>query len=262
MIQLSMIDRVKLLALENPAIASVLMYGSFVKGEGDGYSDIEFYIFLNPGVELHREHWVNSIEETTLFFSNEFGTDVAIFKNLIRGEFHFLDVSQVNIVKSWEGLVSFEYWEKMLLVDKAEKLAEVINGIDKKRPLRNEPDKVGWLQRSFINHALFTKNLLLRQEWAHAHQQFAFLQKYLLWLIRIRVDSTAHWESPTKKAEHDLPPEWYSAYVACTSALEKEKMKEAFSQCLKLAQTLFADLNAPAPFHELLNRIHEKNQGG
>lgn len=41
MIQLQMIDRVKSIALDNKLIASVLMYGSFIKDEGDQYSDIE-----------------------------------------------------------------------------------------------------------------------------------------------------------------------------------------------------------------------------
>lgn len=45
MVQLEMIKRVKTLALENSNISAVLMYGSFMKGEGDQFSDIEFYTF-------------------------------------------------------------------------------------------------------------------------------------------------------------------------------------------------------------------------
>src|SRR5690606_30767388 len=110
MVQLEMIERVKSLAHRSTAISAVLMYGSFVKGEGDEYSDIEFYIFLNPESDFDKKSWVTSIEKIELFFVNEFGTDVAIFENLVRGEFHFMNVNQVGIINSWTGLVSFEYW--------------------------------------------------------------------------------------------------------------------------------------------------------
>lgn len=253
-----MIERVRLLAQKSAAISSVLMYGSFVKGEGDEYSDIEFYVFLHSDADFDKKLWVNTIEETELFFVNEFGTEVAVFSNLVRGEFHFLYESQIGIVKSWMGLISFEYHEKMILVDKDDKLAEVLAEISKERPARNTSDNILWIQHSFINAALFTKNLLLRKEWAHAYQNFSYLHKYLLWLIRIKVDSTAHWESPTKKAEDDLPTEWYSRYAACTSGLGKDSLHEAFAMCMDLAGVLFAYHHAPQEVFTLLKRISDK----
>lgn len=253
-----MIERVRLLAQESVAISSVLMYGSFVKGEGDAYSDIEFYVFLHSGSDFDKKLWVNTIEETELFFVNEFGTDVAVFSNLVRGEFHFLDVSQIEIIKSWVGLVSFEYWEKMILVDKEKKLTHVLSEVPKSPPVRNTPENIQWIQYSFINIALFTKNLLQRKEWAHAHQNFSYLHKYLLWLIRIRVGSTAHWESPTKKAEDDLPPEWYSRFRECVPGIDKRGLKEAFVHCITLATTLFTYRHAAQETLALLNKVRDK----
>ena len=54
MIQLEMIEKVQLWAQKSDAISAVFMYGSFVKNEGDTYSDIEFYVFLNPDIEFDR----------------------------------------------------------------------------------------------------------------------------------------------------------------------------------------------------------------
>lgn len=258
MIQLEMIEKVRLLANENAAITSVLMYGSFAKGEGDEYSDIEFYVFLHPDKAFDKVVWIGAVHPVALIYTNEFGTDVAVFDNMVRGEFHFLDVGQIGIIKSWEGLVSFECWEDMILVDKEEKLAEVFRDIDKAPPQRDTPEQLQWLQESFVNNALFTKNLLLRREWAHAHQQLSYLHKYLLWLIRIRVGSTAHWESPTKKAEADLPREWHERYVQCTAPLHPEKLETAFHECLKLATELFDDFEAAGNIGQLLERIREK----
>lgn len=258
MIQLEMIEKVRLLANENAAITSVLMYGSFAKSEGDAYSDIEFYVFLHPGNPFNKSAWIEAIHPVAFLYTNEFGTEVTVFDNLVRGEFHFLDVGQIGILKSWEGLVSFEWWEDMILVDKERKLADVFRELDKAPPQRDTAEQRQWLQQSFINNALFTQNLLLRQEWAHAHQQLGYLHKYLLWLIRIRVGSTAHWESPTKKAEADLPVEWYDRYARCTARLHPGELKSAFHGCLELATELFDDFGAPEPFRQLLKTIREK----
>ena len=44
--QLYLINEFKKKSIEDCTISAVLMYGSFIKGEGDKFSDIEFYIFL------------------------------------------------------------------------------------------------------------------------------------------------------------------------------------------------------------------------
>lgn len=234
------------------------MYGSFVKGEGDEYSDIEFYIFLNPDAEFDNRAWIASIGKLELFFVNEFGTEVALFENLVRGEFHFMDSSQIDVIKSWAGFVSFEYWEEMILVDKSNRLANIFQGISKDRPTRDTAENVVWLQSSLLNVLLFTKNLLLRREWAHAHHNFSYVHKYLLWLIRIEVDSTAHWESPTKKLEKDLPAIWYKKYSECIPSLEETSLKRAFECCVQLANELFEMRRPNETFTRVLNRIADK----
>ncbi len=63
-----MIKRATLLASNHLAISALLMYGSFVKNEGDVFSDIEFYVFLNPGDEFDSQDWVNQIAPVSTFF--------------------------------------------------------------------------------------------------------------------------------------------------------------------------------------------------
>ncbi len=186
---------------------------------------------------------------------NEFGTHVAIFKSLIRGEFHFLPVSQIEIIKSWSGLISFEYYEQMSLVDKDGKLVAVLNTITKVRPSRNTPESIVWIANSLINGLLFTRNLLLRKEIAHAHQSFFYLHKYILWLIRISVDSTAHWESPTKKTEQDFPLIWYGKYMACVPALDEADLAISFQACTQLCDELFNRLQVSDSLIEILKQI-------
>ena len=76
-------------------ISACMMYGSFTKGEGDQYSDIEYYVFLKDDTisTFDSAKWLNEVASYTLLYQNEYGTEVVIFENLIRGEFHFLSES-------------------------------------------------------------------------------------------------------------------------------------------------------------------------
>lgn len=48
--QKELIANVKNLTESDERITACMMYGSFTKGEGDQYSDIEFYIFLKDSI--------------------------------------------------------------------------------------------------------------------------------------------------------------------------------------------------------------------
>src|SRR5690606_31741009 len=150
--------------------SGVLMYGSFTKNEGDQYSDIEFYIFLKTKDNFFAEKWVNQIYPTALYFTNEYGSEVAIFENLIRGEFHFLTLNEIDIIKSWEGFVSFSNFDRMNLIDKDGLLAETLNQIKIKSPERITSEKILFLSQSLLNVLLITNSLIERQEYAHAYQ--------------------------------------------------------------------------------------------
>ena len=198
--QLYLINEFKKKSIEDCTISAVLMYGSFIKGEGDKFSDIEFYIFLRDDCHIDKYKWISSVNPIALMFVNEFGTDVVIFDNLIRGEFHFLPLKEISIIKSWQGHTSFEFKEKMNLVDKDGLLTDVLNDIEPPyEPIRNTPAQIEWLADSLINNLLFASNLFQRGEYAHLHNIFQYIQKHTLWLIRIYEQSEKHWESPTKK---------------------------------------------------------------
>src|SRR5690606_35989257 len=118
MVQLQMINTTKSIAQSDENVSAVLMYGSFTKNEGDQHSDIEFYIFLKNKENFSSEKWVNQIHPVATYFTNEYGSEVAIFENMVRGEFHFLTTNEIGVVKSWEGIVTFSDFDKMNLVDK------------------------------------------------------------------------------------------------------------------------------------------------
>ena len=255
MTQLQMIDKTKSIAQNDKNISAVFMYGSFTKNEGDKYSDIEFYIFLKDKENFSAENWVRQIHPLALYFTNEYGNEVAIFENRIRGEFHFLTNDQMEVIKSWDGLVEFSDFDKMILVDKEDLLTNTLKEIKTKIPDRTTSENTLWLSQSLLNVLLTTSNLIKRQEFAHAYQSLSNTQKYLLWLIRIETSQTKHWESPTKCLEKDIAPEWYSLFQQTTSRLDPTDIKTAFKKSLILTEKLFDNLGVEAKLKELLSRI-------
>ena len=253
--QLEMIEKVRQLALADDGLSAVLMYGSFIKGEGDRYSDIEFYLFHRREID-HRQ-WVGLIRPVEIFFKNEFGTEVAIFDNLIRGEFHFAPIDEIEVVKSWEGLTSFEYAAQMKLVDKDGLLSEILDGLDHRRPRHDQAEQIVWLAESLLNNLLMVKNILRRGELAQAHQAFQFIQKYLLWLIRLADGADNHWENPAKRLEAEISDSWYQAYADCAPALEKAALLRSLNASLTLAEKLLALLKAPEPSLRVLQAIRD-----
>ncbi len=255
MTQLQMINKTKFIAQQDVNVSAVFMYGSFTKNEGDQYSDIEFYIFLKSKEDFSAEKWIDQIHPIALYFTNEYGSDVAIFDNMVRGEFHFLKIDEVDIIKSWEGMVAFSDFDQMNLVDKDGVLAKTLNQIKIKLPERTTNQNIAWLSKSLLNILLTTRNLIKRGEFAHAHQSLSNVQKYLLWLIRITSNQTQHWESPTKSLEKDIAPTWYSAYKTTTSELQPENIRSSFENSLKLAEKLFDQLNVESKLKEILSKI-------
>ena len=255
MIQLQMIDKTKSIAQNDKNISAVFMYGSFTKNEGDKYSDIEFYIFLKDKEKFSAENWVSQIHPLALYFTNEFGSEVAIFENMIRGEFHFLTNDQMEVIKSWDGLVEFSDFDKMILVDKEDLLTNTLKEIKTKVPDRTTNENILWLSQSLLNVLLTTSNLIKRQEFAHAYQSLSNVQKYLLWLIRIETYQTKHWESPTKSLEKDIDPDWYSLFQQTASELDPTDIKTAFKKTLTLTEKLFDNLGVEAKLKGVLRRI-------
>lgn len=255
MTQLQMIDTTKSIAQRDENVSAVFMYGSFTKNEGDQYSDIEFYIFLKGKENFSAEKWVNQIYPTALYFTNEYGSEVAIFENLIRGEFHFLTVNEIDVIKSWEGFVTFSDFDQMNIIDKDGLLRETLNQIKTKSPNRTTNENILFLSQSLLNVLLTTNNLIKRQEYAHAYQSLSSVQKYLLWLIRIATNQTNHWESPTKSLENDIDKDWYAEFILTTSNLDTDNLKTAFENSLKLSKKLFDKLSVSADLKRLLNRI-------
>ncbi len=118
--QEDMIEKVRQLCDQDERVVAALMYGSFALGQGDRFSDIEFYLFFAEEASegLEEQAWVSQIAPLELYYVNEFGNGCAIFEDLVRGEFHFEAASNLGLVDAWEA-AWFPSLESAVLADKS-----------------------------------------------------------------------------------------------------------------------------------------------
>jgi lincosamide nucleotidyltransferase len=263
LIQETMIERVRQLCRDDARVIGAFMYGSFTLDEGDRYSDIEFYIYMDEVdlATLDERGWLAQVAPLALYFTNELGTGTAIFDNLVRGEFHFASTVQMAAVRAAKASGGrFPEPERMLVVDRTGQLREHLAFIAGSGPERATPESLAGLWQEFLNWMLFGANVLARGERARALEILDAAQRHLLWLARIQAGCTDHWPTPSRAAEHDLPPEHYARFAACTAGLAPGALEAAYSAAWAWGVELARALSAGHPF-ETYSELMKKMEG-
>jgi lincosamide nucleotidyltransferase B/F len=243
--QEAMIERVRELCDQDDRVVAALMYGSFALGQGDRFSDIEFYLFFDDEASegLREEAWVGQIAPPALYYVNEFGNGTAIFENLVRGEFHFEAASNVGLVDAWES-AWFPSLESAVLVDKSGELSGRMGRLVRRPPDLDNPERALFLCRSLMNWTLMGTNLLERGEYARAEAFLTLVHGHLLQAMRLVEGNSANWLSPTRRLEEDASASSYKRYKACTATLEAEQLVRAYGSTWEWARELMGELAA------------------
>jgi lincosamide nucleotidyltransferase B/F len=241
----AMIERVRELCDQDDRVVAALMYGSFALGEGDQFSDIEFYLFFDDKASegLQEEAWVAQIAPLALYYVNEFGNGTAIFENLVRGEFHFEAASNVGLVDAWES-AWFPSLESAVLVDKNGELSGRMGRLVRCPPDLDTPERALFLCRSLMNWTLMGANLLERGEYARAEAFLTLVHGHLLQAMRLVEGNSANWLSPTRRLEEDASAIAYKRYKECTAPLEAEQLALAYASSWEWARQLMGELAA------------------
>jgi lincosamide nucleotidyltransferase len=243
--QQAMIERVRELCDQDDRVVAALMYGSFALGQGDRFSDIEFYLFFDDEASegLQEEAWVGHIAPLALYYVNEFGNGTAIFENLVRGEFHFEAASNVSLVDAWES-AWFPSLESAVLVDKSGELSGRMGRLVRRPPNLDTPERSLFLCRSLMNWTLMGTNLLERGEYARAEAFLTLVHGHLLQAMRLVEGNSVNWLSPTRRLEEDASASSYERYRTCTAALEAEQLARAYASTWEWARELMGELAA------------------
>lgn len=238
--QKELMARVKELVQSDERISACMMYGSFTKGEGDQYSDIEYYVFLKDDTisTFDSAKWLNEVASYTLLYQNEYGTEVVIFENLIRGEFHFLSENEMNIIPSFKESGYIPDTKAMFIYDETRQLELYLSELEGPGPNRLTKENVNFLLNNFSNLWLMGINVLKRGENARSLELLSQLQKNILQLIRIAEENADNWFNMTKNLEKEISPENYEKFKKTTARLNELELYEAYKNSLLLVMEL------------------------
>ncbi|MFP4457793.1 MAG: hypothetical protein ACLFPS_09065 [Clostridia bacterium] len=261
--QKEMISKVKKLCREDNNLVNAMMYGSFAKGGGDQYSDIEFAFFFKDNYleGLDKKLWLENINDIDLCFTNMFGIETVIFNNLVRGEFHFYKASEVSLVESWVDTDWFKDINDSLIVDKNGELVKYLSKLIGNAPRKEITEKLQSIIDSYFNWLLFGINLIARGEYARSLDILWWVQRDLLKLKRIEINSLDNFGTPSKELKLDLSREDYIKYIGCTANLDGSQLVNAYKNCYKWSKQILLALkqdNSIFIHQDLLLKIGKK----
>ena len=244
--QEAMIERTRRVCREDERLAAAMMYGSFVQGEGDEFSDIEFILFFEDAAleSLDQREWVSRISPVGHYFVNEYGNGTAIFENLIRGEFHFDRFSEIATVvgESMRDADWLPALEDTLVLDRTGELTRRLQMIVGPAPERDTPGQVRFLCGCFVNWFLFGSNLYARGELARSLDLLGIVRDRLLQMARVLEGSTTHWFSSSKFLESEISAASYDRYAACTARLNSDELRDAYLSAWEWGRELMSSL--------------------
>lgn len=241
-----MIRRVEALCQADERVVAALMYGSFAKGEGDEFSDIEFWVFVRndarPAFDVPA--WIARVAPVAAVVIDEWGNTVALFSNLIRGEFHFEPEGKMAIVATWGWTGETPPLDGMRVVDRT---GELRRHLETWRASVADVLSVANLQTiadRFLNVMIFGSNVLRRGGRARALDLLSFAHAYLLSMARGSELSIGHWSTPSRLVEKEISEPAYRRFSQCTATLDPGSLERAYAAAWAWGKELMEKLVA------------------
>ncbi|NKB72814.1 MAG: nucleotidyltransferase domain-containing protein [Candidatus Latescibacteria bacterium] len=260
--QQALIRRLRRLCRADRRVEAAMLYGSFSRGEGDQFSDIDCVLFFADGLSSlpSPATWLGRIARVDLCYKNEFGNTVAVFAGLIRGEFHFDRVADMKQTESWRGEVWLPAVGPALLVDRKGLLAPRLQPLLVPPASRDTPADIAYLAASLVNWCLFGSHVLARGEGARAQEILRLVHDHLLRLVRLAQGLPQRWTAPTRFLESELSPPDYRRFQECSAPVETTALWRAYMACWSWGAQLLPPLAArhqvtlPEPLMQRLQR--------
>lgn len=188
--------------LTDDRVVAALAYGSRVKDEDDAHSDVEYWIVAD-------EDWtvagmLQEVEPPLSLSRNQFGSDVAIWSGLVRGEFHPIRPDQLHLIAAWPQRDA--QVERMVIKDDAAgRLATTLASLPERLLPPTTPSEVVSVCEQFANWWLMSWHLRLRGERERSRLVSRMARDGLISMARLRHGATDHWLSHASRFEIELP---------------------------------------------------------
>lgn len=227
--QQHLIARVKRLCHTDERLVAALTYGSFVHGEADAYSDIEFWLFFDTTAAstLNKRARLDKIGTIRYSVVNEFGSHVVFFPQLVRGEFHFATADDIPSVGTWPARSGPT--EQMIVLDRTGALRRALDSLPPQPSVPTTPDQIDELCGRFVNWLVLAHHVAQRGELMRAVDALSHAHRHLLWMARLAENRTQHWLTPSRSAETDLPPSLMPAIHQTTATADPESLTKAIA---------------------------------
>ncbi|MFB7087213.1 nucleotidyltransferase domain-containing protein [Streptomyces sp. NPDC056296] len=265
------IARLRQLARSEPRLEGVLLYGSWTVGEADAHSDIEAYLYVQDEYldDFDARAFLEQLAPLRLAYTNMYGILAVVFDDLMRGEFHITPAGPgIAEVPTWEGMVHLPRPEDAVLLDRAGRLTRAARRLAEFRP----PEPTATAQQltdELANWTLMLAHVLARGEVARAHNLLhAVVAPQQLKLCRLLRDSTAHWLTPSRALEQDVPAADVDRYTATTTAAREDEVRTAARDSWRWSRELSAEaadrwaVRVPRRLHEQIAELLAANRPG
>jgi lincosamide nucleotidyltransferase len=258
------IGRLRALAHAEPRLEGVLLYGSWTTGEADPYSDIEAYLYVNDDdvAGFDGRAFVERLAPLNLAYINMYGILAVVFDDLMRGEFHVEPAGKgIAEIATWRGLVHLPEPGAAILLDRNGRLAEATACL--MQPCQPEPVQTAQqISNELANWTLALGQILARGEIARGHALLhTVIAPQQLQLCRLLRGTTAHWLTPSRALEHDLPVEDRLRYAAATARLRDEEVRQAANASWNWSRELIKQaverwqIVLPEPLHDAITAL-------
>ena len=232
MLQKELIEKVRAACIADLGLDAALMYGSFTKDEADEHSDIEFWLFFTEPARkrLDPAAWCARIAPVSHVMANEFGSHVAFFPHLVRGEFHFTTVAHIGAVSLWPERGAPV--ERMLVLDRTGRLEPVLRALPERIAIpAGDAARVEYCER-LANWLVLAWHLVERGELLRAWDALGHVQRHLLWMARLAEGAYGHWLTPSRAAERELSPATLAGLAAAVSGADEAGLRAALRTAL------------------------------
>jgi lincosamide nucleotidyltransferase len=222
-----LIDKVREVCRADERLDAALMYGSFASGDADAHSDVEFWLFFLPQWHdrVDPRQWCGQLAPLTHLVRNEFGTDVAFFAGLVRGEFHFAGTEDIPTVRTWPARSAAT--DHMIVLDRGGRLRPALDSLADRPPVPRTDEDVEAACGRFANWLVLAHHVAARGEILRAWDALGHAHRHLLWMARLAEDRTDHWLTPSRRAETDLPLDVVAELRHSTAAAEPNELRDA-----------------------------------